>query len=435
MKMMNKLRIVVLFFLSTGLCADVFAQAKAAKPAAGGADDKFIISALTALKANNLEEARTQIDKAFTPETKDKAKALFAKAEIYISLYQQSKASALYQDAAKALFKLLEMKPDYEKATVDQLLFYVGFCYFNDGVKAYNDHKFGESIEIMKNVIKVRDISDGAKKFEKLTMVKQFDTICANATLSMANSAYTLQKYDEAISLLVSAKNNPITKSAAVYECLVDAYNHQKNAKDVSGVIQEARTTYPDDLIIRNQELNYFLQSGKYDELVKKLESAAVKEPNNSEILSNLAFAYLTLASGKDGKRPANAAELLSKSEDAFKNALRLSPENGSSNYNFGALYFNQGIDMNEQMNAIAAATTPDQRKYEDLKAKRDALFTKSVPYMEKAYTVFSGNEANLRGDDQVNYKGTVSALAKVYADQNKADNADQMKKKYDTLK
>ena len=44
---------------------------------------------------------------------------------------------------------------------------------------------------------------------------------------------------DEAISLLVSAKNNPITKSAAVYECLVDAYNHQKNAKDVSGVIQQ----------------------------------------------------------------------------------------------------------------------------------------------------------------------------------------------------
>ncbi len=433
--MMNKFRVFFLLVIGTAFSVQSFAQVKTAKPAATSGDDKFIIAALTALKANNLDEAKTQIDKAFGPDTKDKAKALFVKAEIYVSLYQQSKSAGLYQEAAKALFKLVEMKPDYEKATVDQLLFFTGFCFFNDGVKAYNDHKFSESIEIMKNVIRVHDINGGEKKFEKLTMAKQFDTVYANATLSMANSAYTLLKYEEAIPLLITAKNNPITKSTAVYECLVDAYNHQKNTRDVYSVIEEARAAYPEDLIIRNQELNYYLQAGKYDDLVRKLESAAVKEPNNSEILSNLAFAYLQMASGKDGKRPANAAELLAKSEDAFKNALKLSPESGSSNYNFGALYFNQGIDINEQMNTIAAAATPDQRKYDELKVKRDALFSKSVPYMEKAYTVFSGSEANLRGDDHVNYKGTLSALVKVYTDQNKPEKAAEMKKKYDAMK
>ncbi len=431
--MTSRSRSVILFFLGTGLAINAFAQAKPAKPSG---DDKFIISALTALKANNLDDAKQEIDKAFTPETKDKTKALFVKAEIYISLQEQdkNKGTTLYQDAAKSLFKLMESKPDYEKATVSQLLLYCGFAYYNDGVKAYSDHKYPETIELMKNVIKVRDVDGGSKKFENLPQARQFDTICATATLSMANSAYTLLKYDEAIPYLTTAKANPITRSAAVFECLIDAYNHQKNAKDIFSIIEEARGAYPDDLIIRNQELNYYLSAGKHEELAKKLEAAAAKEPNNSEILNNLAFAYLSMANAKDGKK-GDVAQLTAKAEDAFKAALKLSPENGSSNYNFGALYFNQGIDLNEQMNAIAASAAPDQKKYDDLKSKRDALFLKSTPYLEKAYSIYSANETNLRGEDQANYKGAVAALGKVYAAQNKADKAAEMNRKYDSLK
>ncbi len=430
--MVSKLRSVVLFFIGAGFTINAFAQAK---PAKASGDDKFIISALTALKANNLDDARQEIDKAFTPETKDKSKALFVKAEIYISLQEKNKAGGQYQEAAKSLFKLVEAKPDYEKATVDQLLLYCGFAYYNDGVKAYGDHKFSECIEIMKNVTKVRDINGGARKFDGLPQAKQFDTVCANALLSMANSAYSLSKYDEAIPFFTSAKNNPITRSAPIYECLIEEYNFQKNTKDILAVIEEARSAYPDDLFIRNQELNYYIRAGKNEELAKKLEAAAAKEPNNSEILNNLAFAYLSIANGKDGKKATNAAELTAKAEDAFKAALKLSPENGSGNYNFGALYFNQGIDLNEQMNAIAASPAPDQKKYDDLKAKRDALFLKSTPYLEKTYTIFSANEANLKGEDQVNYKGAVAALGKVYAAQNKADKAADMNRKLDSLK
>ncbi len=433
--MTSRSRSVVLFFLGMGLAVNGYAQAKPARPAGG--DDKFIVSALTALKANNLDDAKQEIDKAFTPETKDKAKALFVKAEIYISLQQQekNKGTALYQDAAKALFKLVESKPDYEKATVNQLLLYCGFAYYNDGVKANTDRKFPECMEIMKNVQKVHDVNGGVKKFEGLASAKQFDTVYAAATLAMANSAYLLAKFDEAIPLFVSAKNNPITKSAVIYECLIQAYNFQKNTKDVFAVIEEARNTYPDSLILRNQELNYYLSNGKHEELARKLEAAAVKEPNNSEIQSNLAFAYLSMANAKDAKKAGNYAELIAKAEEAFKAALKLSPENGSSNYNFGALYFNQGIDLNEQMNAIAASPAPDQKKYDDLKAKRDALFFKAAPYLEKTYSIYSANEANLRGDDPANYKGAIAALSKVYAAQNKTDKAAEMNRKYESMK
>ena len=86
-------------------------------------------------------------------------------------------------------------------------------------------------------------------------------------------------------------------------------------------------------------------------------------------------------------------------------------------------------------MIAITGNSAADLKKYDELKAKRDALFIKSTPYFEKAYDVFSANEANLKGEDKRTYKSTLLALSRVYATQNKLDKSTEMKKKYDAMK
>ena len=274
------------------------------------------------------------------------------------------------------------------------------------------------------------------KRFDKLppAALKQFDTVAADAALTMANSAYYAKKYDEAIPLLTNAKNNPITKSPSVYQCLTDAYKQVNDSKNKFATIEEGRAAFPDDVTLRNYELNYYIESGKQDELIKKLEDASAKEPNNSDLLFNIATTYLGMANPKDGKKPANAAELTAKSEDAFQRALKLAPENAGYNYNFGALYFNQATDINDQMNTITGSSAADLKKYDDLKAKRDALFIKSSPYFEKAYSVLAGNESSLKGEDMKTYKSTLLALSRVYATQSKLDKSTEMKKKYDSL-
>jgi len=406
----------------------------------GTAQDKYVTSALTALKSNNLEEAKENIDRAMSsPESKEKAKTLFAKAQVYFTMQSADKykASNPYREGAQALFKLLEVKPDYEKTTVDQYLLIAGIYYFNDGVKAYNDKKYAESGDLMKNVVKILDMKS-TRKFENIPEPKKFDTISAEAYQTLANSAYyeakSTGKYEDAISLLVKVKNNPITKNPTVYQCLIDAYDKQKNSTEYYATIQEARKLFPDDVTLRNYELNYFIKSGKQEDLIKKLEEAAIKEPNNSDILFNIATTYLGMANPKDGKKPANTAELTAKSEDAFSRALKLSPENPGYNYNFGALYYNQATDYNDQMNAITGSSSADLKKYDDLKAKRDALFNKSMPYFEKAYTLLLPNENSLRGEDMNTYKSTLLALKEVYARQNKLDKSSEMKKKYESL-
>jgi len=403
---------------------------------AGIAQEKYVTSANVALNSKNYDEAKEDIDKAMaSPDTKEKPKALFAKAQIYLSLQNVDKYKAAnpYREAFQALTKLVEVKPDYEKQTVDGLLLYCAFLSYNEGVKAYNDKKFSEAIDLMKNVIKVHDM---CKRFDKLppATVKQYDTVAADAALTMANSAYYSANYEQAIPLLTNAKNNLITKTPSVYQCLIDAYNKQKDSKSAFAAIEEGRTAFPDDVTLRNYELNYYITSGKLDDLIKKLEDASAKDPNNSDLLFNVATTYLGMANPKEGKKPANAAELTAKSEDAFQRALKLSPENGGYNYNFGALYFNQATDINDQMNAITGSSAADLKKYDELKAKRDALFIKSSPYFEKAYSIFSAKEGSLKGEDLRTYKSTLLALSRVYATQSKLDKSSEMKKKYDAL-
>ncbi len=175
----------------------------------GKAQDIYVTSALTSLHSNNFEEAKADIDKAMTsPETKEKPKALFAKAQVYFALQvtagDKYKAANPYRDAAQAIFKLVQIKPDYERTTVDQLLIGALYLYFNDGVKTYNDKKYSESSEFMGNVVKIYDMKS-TRKFD-LPQMKSVDTIVADAYQTLANSAFYAHKFDEAIPLLIKVK-------------------------------------------------------------------------------------------------------------------------------------------------------------------------------------------------------------------------------------
>ncbi len=397
---------------------------------AGMAQDKFVTSANMAMNSKNFDEAKEDIDKAMAnPETKEKPKALFTKAQVYMALQtsEKYKASNPYRESAQATLKLIEVKPDYEKSVVDQLLIAQAYQYYNDGINANKNKNYAEAGEFMKMVARIHDIG-GGKRFEKSERAKQFDTVAAEAALIVATGSYYNNKYDEAIPLLLAAKNNPITRIPTVYECLIDAYNRQKSTTEANNMIAEARKFFPDDVTLRNYELNAYISSGKQDEMVKKLEEAVSKDPQNGDLLFNLATAYMTSANPKDGKKPANAADFITKAEQTYLKAIGITPENPVYNYNLGALYFNQATEMNDQMNAITGSSDAEQKKYDDLKAKRDAMFGKSMPYFEKSYNVLSTK----KGDDMKTYKSTLLALKEVYARQNMMDKANDMKKKYE---
>jgi len=401
----------------------------------GMAQDKYVISALTAMNQNNLDEAKENIDKAMaSPETKEKPKALFAKGEIYLAMMQVDKYQKMdpYKEATAALLKLVEVKADYERETVDQLLLVSAYVHYNFGTQAYNDKKNDEAMEDMKTVVKIHDLA-GGKRFEKSPYAKRFDTVAAQAKQTIASCVFFSGKYDEAIPLLVAVKNNPITKSEMTYQLLIDAYKSAGKTTEMYQVIEDGRKDFPKDVNLRNDELNYYIHAGKQDELAKKLEEALEKEPNNADIMFNLATCYEDMANPKEGKKPANSADYFAKAENTFQRTVNLAPENPAYNFNFGDLYFNEGVNINEQMNNLGT-TAADQKKYDELKAKRDANFGKSMPLFEKVNAIYA-TPANIKGgDDKQIYRNTVEALKTVYNILGKQDKYMEMKKKSEEL-
>jgi len=400
----------------------------------GMSQEKYVVSAGVSLNNNNLDEAKENIDKAMqSADTREKPKALFVRGEVYTQLQglEKYRKDNPYKDAAQALMKLVEVKPEYEKDATDGMLLFCANYYYNDGVRAYGDKKYEEAAELMKNMIRIHDLSNG-KRFETFARKKNFDTMAAKGALIMANSAYLQKKYEDAVPMFIKVVGNPITQSSNAFECLVDCYNNLKDTKNAYATIEQGRAAFPNDVALRNSELNYFITQGKQDELVKKLEDAANADPNNPDIQFNLATTYLSMANPKEGPKPANYDELNRKSEAAFQNGLKGQPDNMVFNYNFGAFYFNQAKEVNDQMNA-----TPDNevKKYDDLKVKRDGLFEKALPYLEKSYTLGQANESKMKGEDLNTYRSTLSALKNIYLIQGKNDKATEIGKKYDALK
>jgi tetratricopeptide (TPR) repeat protein len=145
--------------------------------------------------------------------------------------------------------------------------------------------------------------------------------------------------------------------------------------------INKGRQKYPEDNNLIIQGLNIYLQSGRDKEAYDQLDAAIAKDPGNS----NLYFAKGTL-SDKLGKGDDAAA--------SYKKAIELKPDFFDSNYNLGAMYFNQAADLANKANNIPASKMAE---YESAKKKYEAKFKEAQPYLEKAFQINPKDEATIQ--------------------------------------
>jgi hypothetical protein len=396
-----------------------------------------IQNAINARNEKDYKQALEYIGKAVNdPSTKDEPKAWFVRGAIYTDMQNDAahKAENPYREAARSYLMAAQLKPSYEKETIDNELIGDAYMYYNDAVAAYSAKKFDDAVALAQKTVEIHDM-DGGKRFAK----KSFDTVSVNAKVIAAYSQFYGGKYDEALTSLLDLRNNPIGKEPNVYLVLSDLYGKQKKNAEQIAIIEEGRTAYPDNAQIRNEELNYYIKAGKQDILMKKLEDAVAKEPNNPILLFNLANGYNNMAfpkdaNGKELPKPANYGELIAKAEAAYTAALKADANNVDYSYNIGVLYFNQASDVNKQMNALGT-TAADQKNYDELKAKRDFLFGQALPHFDKVYQNFDAKTTSLNAEDKFTYQSTLVAMKEIYAKQNNMARSDEMKKKLEASK
>src|SRR5690606_38900965 len=150
--------------------------------------------------------------------------------------------------------------------------------------------------------------------------------------------------------------------------------------------IEQGLAKYPDNMNLRNEELNYYIRNNRQADLIEKLKLALEADPSNAEYAYNLGKVYLEMAFPNAGKedgessRPQEFDQYIQEAEKYYKKALSLSPDNPGYQYEAGVLYYNQASELDGQMVQLGTSEA-DNLKYNELAKERNALFEKAEPY------------------------------------------------------
>ena len=108
------------------------------------------------------------------------------------------------------------------------------------------------------------------------------------------------------------------------------------NAKDSAHAlktIRDGRTVFPDSLSLMLNEINILLSSGRQKEATAALDAAIAKDPNNPSLYLALGATFDNLANprdkaAKEALKPEQYNDYISRSESAYKNGIKIDPNN-----------------------------------------------------------------------------------------------------------
>lgn len=377
-----KPRLISVIFLSVlGVVAVVKAQ------------NSKVVSAYNYMKYDELDKALKTINEALTDaETAQKPKGWVYKGQILykIATSKDEKFKNLVPNpldsAAFAFTKAISLDPkqNYMQDMAPYLMNF-GILYSNQGVEYYNKKDYENSYKAFEKAYQINTQMAGGKT----------DTL---NLLNAAISAELLKNYDKTIELydkLIKEKAG----GAAAYRALADAYKAKGDEVKQIETLKAGRAAYPNDGSLIFAELDIYLQKGKDKEALDNLNLAIQKDPKNAVLYGVLANIY---------DRQNNFA----KAEENYKKALELDPKYFDAAYNLGALYFNKGVNLTNEANALPLSA---KDKYKKLTDEADKAFALSVPYLEKALEI------------NPNDKNTINSLKQLYLNTGQPDKAKKM--------
>ncbi len=382
------------------------------------------------LSSGEYANAKKAIDEATTNEaTSNDPKTWALRGQVYLQLQTIDKASNPYREGATSLLKAVQLGSKDQE--VNPSLKAAAFYYFNDGAAASRAKDFNAAYDYFGQAIALHD-ADGGVRFKG---DKQFDTVASEARVQQILAAQQLGKTTELVSLLEAAKNDPISRQPYLHYLLAETYTKMGNMDKAFAAFDDGKKAFPGNKDLTNGELNLYVKSGRTEEMLKRLEDAAVADPNSPELQFSLGNAYTSSAFPKTGNAPANYKDVVAKAEAAYTKTLALKPDVADYQYNAGTLFYNEAAEFNKQLNAISGTSQADMRKAEALKVQRDAMFARAQPYFEKVVLLLEAKGNNRSEDDKITYRSSLIGLREIYVRVNNTAKAAEAKAKIDAMK
>ncbi len=333
------------------------------------AQESTVVNAFLYQREGELDKAKVEIDKSSVNEkTISSAKNFYYRGLIYEEILTSPKqeysslsdsAGIVAYNSYKKALALDKPNGQWVKLATPRLN-NLWSTFINEGIKQYTarNYKNANSFYVLAQNIKPSD------------------------TLAYVYSNYVSEAIQDSLMIYYNytkLKGNGYKSVNMYYYLSSYARYHDKDLEKAASILAEGRKEFPSNKDLLLDEMNLFLQQGKFDQAKLNMEAAIEREPTNSTYYFNLGALYDQKGDSENAK-------------SNYKKALEINPNEYDALYNLGAISYKKGGEL------IKIKNNMDQKQYaaEGKKYEADikALFEEAMNCFEKIWIKNKSDES-----------------------------------------
>ncbi|NLT03029.1 MAG: tetratricopeptide repeat protein [Bacteroidales bacterium] len=252
-----------------------------------------------------------------------------------------------------------KVKPKLTKKITDKVVSFQN-AFTQAGSHFYSNKEFDKAFVMFDTYLSYPEISFlkgmGLEKDTLRTLITYYCGLCA----TQANKPEVAIKYYELVKDSID--------SEWIYARLSEDYAEMKDTVNMLRMYQLGSQKFPKEPFYTRNLINYYINKNLMDEAMTWIEKA-ISQDEKSGALWNVKGRIL-----ENDKKMDEAIA-------SYEKAIELDPEMADPLGNIGRIIYNSAVEELERVNAIK-----DDRLYLKEKAKLKDIFSKALPYFEKAY-------------------------------------------------
>lgn len=332
-------------------------------------------------------------------------------AKAYNELVEIENNSGKIKYSTQAQASLLEVKTElYNGALADDKV----KKYKESALKLYEVYQLDKNDTIMLyyaagNAVNSQDNDlalDYYNKLKNLNFSGKGISYIAKSKMTDEDQTFS-SKSDRDQAVALGTHTNPrmekiASKRGEIFKQISSIYIQKGDLPAAKKAIADARRANPEDTSLILTEADLYLQTKDFVTYKKLIKEVLSTNQNNAALYFNLGVI------SADSKEPEGKSD----AEKYYMKAIEIDPNYKGAYINLAVLKLEGEGKIVDEMNKLSTSPS-DNKKFDVLKAKREAMYKSALPYLEKAEELFGGD------------KDVKSALLNVY---NALDMTDKFK-------
>lgn len=266
-----------------------------------------------------------------------------------------------YKESAKKLFEVYGLD---KKDTI--MLYYAAST-------AVNGQDYDTALDYYK---KLKDLKYSGKGVSYLAVNKANGEENTFNTAKERDLAVKIGTHEKPRTEQIPSKRGEIVKNIALI------LNEKGNLPAAKKAIEEAIQSNPGDMGLYTAGMEVALKANDYPTYKNLAQTALAKDPNNADLYYNLG-----VISGQSNDKQAKID-----AEGYYLKAIQIDPQYKNAYMNLAVLKLDGEKEIVDAMNKLGTSAA-DMKKYDALKVKREGMYRSAIPYLEKAYDLFTGDK------------------------------------------